>query len=165
MQIRKTTKNDILKVMQIFDIARETMRESGNFKQWPVGYPSEKAIIEDIKNNNSYVIENEANNIIATFAFIIGPDPTYSYIEGGQWLNEEPYGTIHRIASNGEEKGIMSFVLNYCSQFVSNIRIDTHEDNSIMRHLLAKNGFKHCGTIYLLDGNPRLAFQKVISKQ
>lgn len=162
MIIRKTTEKDIQLVMQIFDKAREIMRKSGNFKQWPVGYPSEKAVIADIEKNNSYVVEKD-NNIVATFAFIIGQDPTYSYIEGGQWLNDEPYGTIHRIASNGECKGIMRLVLDYCSKFVSNIRIDTHEDNSIMRHLLAKNGFKHCGTIYLLDGNPRLAFQKVVS--
>ena len=163
MLIRKTTEKDIQSVMVIFGKAREIMRKSGNFKQWPVGYPSEKAVIADIKNNNSYVIENEKNTIIATFAFIIGPDPTYSYIEGGKWLNNDPYGTIHRIASSGECKGIMSLVLDFCSKFVSNIRIDTHEDNSIMRHLLVKNGFKHCGTIYLLDGNPRLAFQKVVS--
>lgn len=162
MQIRKTTEKDIQSVMQIFAKAREIMRKSGNFKQWPVGYPSEESVIADIKKNNSYVVEKENGNIVATFAFIIGPDPTYSYIEGGQWLNDEPYGTIHRIASNGENKGIMSLVLDYCSKFVSNIRIDTHEDNSIMRHLLAQNGFKHCGTIYLLDGNPRLAFQKVV---
>ena len=161
MNIRKTTEKDIQPVMQIFAKAREIMRKSGNFKQWPVGYPSEKAVINDIKNNNSYVVENENNTIVATFAFIIGPDPTYSYIEGGKWLNDEAYGTIHRIASSGECKGIMSKVLDYCSKFVSNIRIDTHEDNSIMRHLLDKNGFKHCGTIYLLDGNPRLAFQKI----
>ena len=161
MKIRKTTEKDIPTVMQIFAKAREIMRKSGNFKQWPIGYPSEKAVIADINNNNSYVVENENNTIVATFAFIIGPDPTYSVIEDGKWLNDKPYGTIHRIASNGECKGIMSKVLNYCSKFVSNIRIDTHEDNSIMRHLLVKNGFKHCGTIYLLDGNPRLAFQKV----
>ena len=162
MNIRKTTAKDIQIIMRIFDKARETMRKSGNLKQWPVGHPSQAAVISDIEKNNSYVVENESGNIVATFAFIIGPDPTYSYIEGGQWLNEEPYGTIHRIASNGENKGIMSIVLDYCSKSVSNIRIDTHEDNVIMRHLLAKNGFKHCGTIYLLDGNPRLAFQKVV---
>ena len=161
MKIRKTTEKDIQPVMQIFAKAREIMRKSGNFKQWPVGHPSKEAVIADIKGDNSYVVEKDNNTIVATFAFIIGPDPTYSYMEGGKWLNDEKYGTIHRIASNGECKGIMSEALNYCSKIVPNIRIDTHEDNSIMRHLLAKNGFVHCGTIYLLDGNPRLAFQKV----
>ena len=78
MNIRKTTENDIPILMQIFANAREIMRKSGNFKQWPVGYPSEKAVIADIKNNNSYVVENENKTIVATFAFIIGPDPTYS---------------------------------------------------------------------------------------
>jgi hypothetical protein len=32
---------------------------------------------------------------------MIGKDPTYAVIENGNWLNDEPYGVIHRIASNG----------------------------------------------------------------
>ena len=32
-------------------------------------------------------------------------------------------------------------------------------DNSIMQKLIKRNGFKECGTIYLLNGSPRMAFQ------
>lgn len=162
MKIRKTTKNDIPVLMYIFQAARNIMRKSGNMNQWPVGTPSEETILNDIKNKNSYIVENDDGKIIATFAFIIGKDPTYSYIEGGKWLNDEPYGTIHRIASSGSQKGIMEYCLNYCCKYVPNIRIDTHEDNKIMQHLLEKFNFKYCGIIYLLDGNPRQAYQKII---
>ena len=84
----------------------------------------------------------------------------YDVIEG-KWLNDEPYGTIHRIASNGTEKGIMKICLDYCDNYVSNIRIDTHKDNKIMQHLLEKFNFKYCGIIYLSDGNPRLAYHRI----
>ena len=42
----------------------------------------------------------------------------------------------------------------------SNIRIDTHRDNRIMRHNIEKHGFAYCGIIYLANGDERLAYQK-----
>ena len=44
---------------------------------------------------------------------------------------------------------------------VTDIRIDTHADNVIMRHLLCKNGFSEVGTILLSNGSPRVAYQWV----
>ena len=43
-----------------------------------------------------------------------------------------------------------------------NIRVDTHSDNHIMQHLLARHGFTLCGTIYLASGSPRLAYQRLL---
>ena len=45
---------------------------------------------------------------------------------------------------------------------VYSIKIDTHEDNQIMRKMLSSTGFTHCGTILLRDGNKRLAFEKTL---
>jgi RimJ/RimL family protein N-acetyltransferase len=42
---------------------------------------------------------------------------------------------------------------------VSLLRIDTHEDNKRMQHILAKNGFVYCG-IVLQNGSDRLAYEK-----
>ncbi len=47
----------------------------------------------------------------------------------------------------------------YCKAYSNNIRIDTHKDNKVMQHVLARNGFKRCGIIFLLNGDPRVAFQ------
>ena len=44
----------------------------------------------------------------------------------------------------------------------SSVRIDTHEDNIPMQNMIEKNGFKKCGIIYLLDGNKRLAYEKIV---
>ena len=51
-------------------------------------------------------------------------------------------------------------MLSFCLTHSDNIRIDTHRDNVIMRHLLEKHGFKYCGIIYLENGDERLAYQK-----
>lgn len=159
MEIRHTTMDDLDEVMKIFDIARETMRRSGNMNQWIKGYPSRSLITADIESNNSYVV-TENGEIIAALAFIVGEDPSYREIDGA-WLNDEAYGVIHRIGTNGKVKGVIPFVVDYAFTRVSNIRIDTHADNRIMQHVLEKNGFVRCGTIIIEDGTERVAFQKV----
>lgn len=63
------------------------------------GYPPQTQLESDIEKGNCYLISTDDNRAIATFAFIKGVDPTYLKIEGEGWLNEEPYGTIHRVAS------------------------------------------------------------------
>ncbi|HHU05480.1 MAG TPA: GNAT family N-acetyltransferase [Clostridiales bacterium] len=157
--IRRATMNDLNRMLEIYELARKQMRLNGNPNQWK-NYPSKELLEEDIKSGISYVIESDSK-VIGTFVFIIGKDPTYRVIEKGSWLNSEPYGTIHRIASDGTHKGLFKLVEEYCSQQIDNIRIDTHEDNKIMRYILEKSGFLKCGIIYTYDGSPRIAYQKV----
>lgn len=42
----------------------------------------------------------------------------------------------------------------------SNLRGDTHERNLPMRRAFERNGFERCGTIWVEDGTPRIAYQK-----
>ena len=42
------------------------------------------------------------------------------------------------------------------------IRIDTHHDNCIMKHILTKDGFTECGVIYLECGDPRDAYHYTV---
>ena len=112
----------------------------------------------DIEKKRLYVCKDE-EGVQAVFAFIIGEDPTYSYIEDGEWLNDKPYGTSHRIASRGEIKGIFKRCLDFCMEQIPNIRIDTHKDNKVMQHLLTKHGFRKCGIIYLQNGSKRIGYQ------
>lgn len=158
MIIRKNTLEDLDIVMNIYEYARSQMKKNGNPTQWGDNRPSRDTIVEDIENGNSYVIECD-NSICGVFTFIIGEDDTYKHIEG-EWLNNDLYGTIHRIASNGKVGGILEECINYCQHKISNIRVDTHENNKIMRHLLEKKGFTKCGIIYVSDGSPRIAYQK-----
>ena len=161
MTIRPTTYADIDALMAIFAYARAQMIADGNPTQWGDGYPTREQLEEDIQRSVSYIIEHKGVPC-ATFVFIIGADPTYQYIEGGQWLDDTlPYGTIHRIASNGEQQGIFRTVLDWCSAQCSNIRIDIHQANARMIHLIEQADFRRCGIIYTRDSSPRIAFQKV----
>lgn len=161
MTIRPTTYADIEPLQAIFDYARAQMAADGNPTQWGDGYPSREQLENDIQRGVSYIVEHNGHPC-ATFVFIIGDDPTYHYIEDGQWLDDTlPYGTIHRIASNRQKRGIFPFVLHWCSTQCSNIRIDTHEDNARMIHLIEQAQFTRCGIIYTRDNSPRIAYQKV----
>lgn len=161
MTIRKAALEDIDKILDIYQYAREQMRLSGNPNQWGQKHPSVEIVQKDILNGNSYVIAKE-DEIYGVFAFIVGEDPTYRRIENGAWLNNEPYGTLHRVASSGKRKGILQFCLAFCETKAPNVRVDTHECNRIMQHLLECSGYQRCGTIYVADGSPRIAYQKKV---
>lgn len=155
--IRQTEIADLDSVMAIFDYARTRMRESGNATQWVNGYPSREVALGDIRKGNSYVIDSE-NGIIGVFTFVVGDEPNYSVIEGC-WPDNNPYGTIHRIAAAPGARGIADLALGFCKRAGVNIRIDTHADNAPMLGWIAKRGFSYCGIIYVEDGTPRKAFQ------
>lgn len=159
MLIRPTTYADIPVLLAIFYYARQQMIWDGNPDQWGDNYPSREQLEEDIRRGVSYVIERDGG-VVASFVFVQGEDPTYSLIEDGAWLNDLPYGTIHRIASSGKIKGVFGVVLDWCTAHCANIRIDTHQDNSRMLHLVEKHGFTRCGIIYTRDHSPRIAFQR-----
>lgn len=133
------------------------MRNNGNPNQWRKGYPSAETISKDIQNGNFFV-EVFEGVITGCFAFIIGVEPTYQNIKG-KWLNSLPYGTIHRLASNGVFPGLSDRCVTFCKGKISNLRADTHEQNLIMQRALLRNGFQYCGIIKVADGTPRFAYQ------
>lgn len=147
-------------MLELFEQAKGIMRSDGNFGQWTGVYPSVEVLKADMELGNSYVILDSNSEIVGTFAFIPGIEPTYNYIEG-KWLTDGPYATIHRLASGPESHGIARECFDWCWSKVQNLRIDTHADNSIMQHCILKYGFTYCGVIYLANGDPRLAYQKV----
>lgn len=165
MTIRPTTYADIEALQAIFDYARTQMAADGNPNQWGDGYPSREQLMSDIQRGVSYIVEHNTHPC-ATFVFIIGDDPTYHYIEDDQWLDDtQLYGTIHRIASNGEQRGIFNTVLHWCSAQCSNIRIDTHQANKRMIHLIEQAQFTRCGIIYTRDNSPRIAYQRLTGER
>lgn len=156
--IRKSTLADIPPMREIFAHARQFMAETGNPNQWTNDYPSEEFLRADIESGDSYVCLSDGK-IVATFLLRGGIDPTYNTIYDGSWLNDEPYATIHRIASNGEVKGIMHIAMQFALQQYDNIRIDTHRDNIVMQNAVGKEGFQYCGIIHCWSGDERLAYQ------
>ena len=162
--IREARLTDMAEIMKVMDAAKEIMRQSGNMHQWGEGYPSEAVITADIERNGGFVIEDSCM-VVAYFAFLPSPEPTYYNIYKGKWLNDtKPYHVIHRIASCPDAHGIFSSIMDFCFSLDTNIRIDTHRDNKIMQYNILKHGFTYCGIIYLLSGDERLAYQKIVSR-
>lgn len=160
MHIRGATPSDLPRIMEAFTHAREYMAREGNATQWADGYPTRDVILADMARGESYVIEHPELGVVGTFCYAEGDDPTYTSIEDGAWLNDSSYGTIHRIASTGACRGILRAALGWAETRQANLRIDTHASNATMLHLLAREGFVRCGTIYCRDGSPRIALQR-----
>lgn len=170
MKLRKSTKRDISRIMEIINDAKALLK-SLNIDQWQNGYPNEEQIENDIKNNESYVVLNDENIIMATVMFTTKKESTYKLVEKGKWITDEnlPYGVIHRLAMAKEFRGngVAKFTFNKLHEElkeknIKSLKIDTHEDNIGMQSLIKKMGYKYCGIIYTNYGAKRLAFEKVI---
>ncbi len=160
LEIRKTRNEDIERIGEIFSIARNYMAKTGNPTQWGEDRPSLDLVRDDIVKGNSYVI-TDGEKIVGTFAYIPGVEETYLEIDGA-WIDDAPYGTIHRIASDGSTRGVFDAALQFAESQGRDVRIDTHRDNATMLHLIRRSGFRECGIIIVDDGTPRIAFQKKI---
>lgn len=178
LSVRKAVIDDLPQIMEIFDHARKFMKQTGNPTQWGDNYPPEEVVIDDIAvKGHMYVVvggvgtsaggtgetgaESADGHIHGVFALIPGRDPTYDIIEDGAWLSDEEYSTIHRVAADGRVNGVFEAALRFSLAQTPHIRIDTHEDNAVMRHLIEKNGFQRTGMIYCRDGSPRIAYERV----
>ena len=169
MKIRPTKTADIPAIMGIVKDAQELLA-SLNIDQWQDGYPDVAQIELDIEHADSYVVENEQGGIIGTTVFCTTGEPTYDYIKGAwKTAQETPFGVIHRVAVKKEHRkaGVAQFIFDHFEhelilQGFTTMRIDTHEDNKGMQRLLAHRGYLHCGTIYIENGESRLAYEKIL---
>lgn len=163
MEIRHTTTADLATIEQIYAGARAFMAEHGNPNQWgPTNWPPMTLIEEDIAAGRSYVC-TEAGRVVGTFCYLYGPDiePTYRVITDGAWLDESPYGVIHRLAGDGSVKGIGAYCINWALAQHPHMRVDTHTDNVVMQNLLTRLGFTQCGIIHVVEDNyPRYAYER-----
>lgn len=160
MKIKLASSKDINEMRKIFEYGRKIQLETGNLTQWEKGYPSNRLILEDIRKKAAYLCLDESREIIAVFSVFTEADPNYTEIDG-KWLNDKKYATIHRIASTGKISGAGQYCIKWVLNQYNNVRIDTHHKNKQMKHILKKLGFKHCGTIYLENGEPRNAYHFV----
>lgn len=163
--IRLAQKSEMQSIMEIYSVAKEFMKKSGNPTQWNGNYPDKETLYEDIKNGQLFVIAEDGSDCIhGCFALIGGDDPTYGYIDGN-WISDTAYGTIHRVASDGKKKGIFDECVKFARTKYDHLRVDTHKDNKPMQHVILKNGFEYTGVIYLEDGSPRQAYEWLAEKR
>ncbi len=175
MTIRKTTAADIDEIVPILEEARRTIAALG-INQWQDGYPNRESIEDDLALDRSYVLVNDddvrSGQVIGTFALIPDGEPTYDVIENGHWTTGDDsrnYNAVHRVAiavasrGSGASTNMINFVRDVTrAAGKASVRIDTHEGNRVMRRMLEKHGFVHCGTIYLANGDPRVAYELTV---
>jgi len=113
------------------------------------------------------MVDND--KVIGTVAVSFDGEKTYENIYEGEWLSNDKYAVIHRMAvdNNYKGNGISSVMNKNIEEMclisdVHSIKVDTHKENSSMQKMLKKNGYKYCGIIHLLDGNERIAFEKLL---
>lgn len=162
MEIRKAGVNDLSRAMDIYSLARHFMAETGNPDQWGDEWPPENVVRKDIDAGDLYICLNE-DIIVGTFFYDYGIDiePDYDVIYNGKWISEGPYGTVHRIASDGSIKGIGSFCLGWAYGQSGHIKMDTYKDNKVMQNLLKKEGFTYRGDVMVSDfGGMMMAYEK-----
>ncbi len=157
--VRKAQMTDLNRIEEIYRQARQFMADTGNPNQWGKINPPTAQLLEDIRLGDLYVISEE-EIIHGVFYFYIGDDPTYHDIYEGNWYSDTPYGTIHRIAGDGSG-GILHTAVAFCEKKMEHLRIDTHEDNKVMQRAVAREGFQRRGIIYIADGTPRIAYDRV----
>jgi len=160
--IRKSRESDYNRILEIYERARQFMRDTGNPRQWNTKWPPAELIAEDIKAGKSYVYEQDGV-VEAAFYYDFGEDldPTYRHIEDGAWIDDSAYGVVHRIASSGNAAGAGRLCIEWALAQSGHLRIDTHGDNKVMRHVLESMGFERCGIIYVEEDNdPRIAYER-----
>ena len=175
IKIRKTTNADLCGVMAVLDEARGTIADLG-IDQWQDGYPQKEVIEKDISGGFSRCIENcETGEIVGTFAVFSDGEILYDNIYDGEWKTGQSFSSlkekvtyiaIHRVAISVRSRGsgLSTKIIEYAKNMAKNkgkisLRIDTHKGNVVMRRMLEKHGFFHCGTIYLENGDPRVAYE------
>ena len=154
--IRPAREEELDAILAIYAYAREQMRLAGNPGQWGTTRPTEAVLRRDLALGNLYAAEREGR-LAGVFALVFGDDPTYAHIDGA-WPDDAPYATLHRVARGPGAHGLMDAAVAYALSRIDRLRVDTHEDNAPMRHVLESRGFTHCGTILTDDGTPRRAY-------
>lgn len=155
VKIRKTEKEDLPYIMEIVCEARRYFAEN-SIPQWQGEYPSERDFEEDIEGGRSFVATDDTGTVLGVYCFDTRGDENYNEIFEGAYSSSEPYSAIHRVAVCAKAKGmgIAGKMVSHAVEMSRELgfrfmRGDTHRLNISMQRMLEKNGFKHCGIIYL----------------
>ena len=169
MYIRKASSNDMEQIMDLYQMGRDYQRQVLNIIQWEDNYPSAQDLLGDIRDEQSYVVvdgDEEVDTtpsdetIIGTFFVQKGPDKVYFPLKKC-WEKPEAIVTIHRVASHSGYKGVGNFIFTWLKKHCSNIMIDTHPQNDVMKYLIQKYEFIYLGVVTLEKGGLRNTYQWV----
>jgi len=165
-EFRRAAMTDRQRVMQIIDQAKAQMQRLGSH-QWQEGYPAMHDIVADIDRQTAYVLCLD-QSVIAYASISFDGEPAYNDLNG-QWLSDQKYVVVHRLAVADEMKnrGVATYFFHRIEQYalaanVHSFRVDTNFDNHYLLSLLQKTGFVECGEVfYDRARGSRKAFEKL----
>lgn len=166
--LQPADRKDAETAMVLIDEAKKFLKTQG-IDQWQTGYPDMKTIGEDISHGRGYFIV-DGSKIAAYLCIDFAGEVSYETLQG-KWKSDLPYAVVHRMAICGEYRGqgIASIAFRLTEKLciqkgIYSVRVDTDENNTIMRHVLSKNGFNYCGTIWF-DNNEKYAYEKILKRE
>lgn len=166
--IRKATKIDIIKIMEIITAIVREMKSYNN-TQWDETYPQAINFSKDIEEGDLYV--DELENEIRGFVCVNYIEPIeYNSID---WQSSEKAMIVHRMAVNPNfrNQGVGISLLKFSEELalkngVSYLKTDTYSINDKMNSLFKKFGFKLVGEMeFLGKEKPFYCYDKIISKK
>lgn len=168
IQVRCATNSDIDSIMSVVKSAQEYLKNQG-INQWQDGYPNREAIETDVNTAEAYVLDDNGK-IAGYFAIYTENEPVYDYLEGGEWLSDtRNHAAMHRVCISGNYRGqgLAHMIYTYATERAEalgrdSLRVDTHHDNKIMRHMAESHGFVACGSVYYPGNLKRIAFEKLL---
>ena len=169
VKYRVASLSDLDQVMEAVEDSREVLRKQGN-GQWQDGYPNRDDFINDINNCRLFVISDRSNSdIVVGVCALTYREEDYHHLYEGEWLTDLPYMVMHRVALKKEYQGqgygkqlFEVFIEQAKKEGYHSLRIDTHEGNKVMRHLIELYGFTYCGKAILTPNKDRMVFEKII---
>lgn len=156
MKLRQATSSDFDQIMMILKDGANQLAERG-VEQWQGDYPSPDQIKEDIENGWAYLAQSDDDQTVGAIAIVPGPDHVYDNLHGDWLIDTDRYLVIHRVAIHSQHAGhgyatqLLEGVINHIRNNrpdIDSIRIDTHEDNKAMQHLIDKMGFSRVGELH-----------------
>ena len=165
MKLKKAAVRNIPRIMELIGQAKEFLRQSG-VDQWQNGYPDLACIESDVARGTGLLCEQQGT-VVGYFCLDFEGEEAYATLQG-EWLSDQPYAVLHRLAIDNSYKGqglaTLAFTLaeERCrAAGIYSLRVDTDSGNRIMQHILQKSGYQYCGTI-CFDNSEKIAFEKLL---
>ena len=180
--------------LEIILQAKAQMYREGKH-QWDENYPTVPILENDVRRGWGYVLVPEKDtpvqnvydeatpffndhtgtdngtsrqDIIAYGAVVFDGEPAYKGLWDGQWLSEQPYVVLHRlaVADRWKRQGMaVRYMQAVCdlalSRGIRSFKVDTNYDNFYMQRVFSRLGFTYCGRIRY-DAGERMAYEKLL---
>ncbi len=161
LQIREVTPNDFERIDELYDQARIFMASQGNATQWVNGFPNSSTLIPAMEKHQAFVCYDDADNTVVA-VYVLADDESAYTQDTVKWNSDQPYVVIHRLAAQ-PGSGAGQFIFRHVMTNYAYIRVDTHENNKPMLHLMDKLGFKYTGTVFYdrPGGGTRVAYDYI----